>query len=57
MPTMRSIRSIVERMKTMSHYLIVSANKNGRVTLKIETNLVNLSAHFPNLHVQSFAGM
>lgn len=43
-------------MKTMSHYLIVSANKNGRVTLKIETNLVNLSAHFPNLHVQSFAG-
>lgn len=57
LPTLKSVRNIVERMKNMSHYLIVAANKDGRLTLKIETNLVKLSAHFPNLSVQSIAGM
>lgn len=56
MPSVKPVRNIVERMKQMTNYLIVSANKRGRVTLKIETNLVTLSAHFPNLTVHSFAG-
>lgn len=57
MPPLRPIKNIVERMKNMSHSLIVSANKNGRLALKIQTNTVSLSAHFPDLNVESFAGI
>ncbi|CAH0550478.1 unnamed protein product [Brassicogethes aeneus] len=56
MPSLKSIKNIVERMKNMSHSIIVSANKNGRLSLQIETNIVTLSAHFPNLSVESFTG-
>lgn len=41
----------------MSNALIMSANKFGRLTLKIKTNMVTLSAHFPELSVESFAGI
>lgn len=56
MPSLKHIKNIVERMKNMSHSLIVSANKYGRLTLKIKTNMISLSAHFPDLSVESFAG-
>ncbi|KAK9719822.1 Hus1-like protein [Popillia japonica] len=55
MPSLKHIKNIVERMKNMSHSLIVSANKYGRLTLKIKTNMISLSAHFPDLSVESFA--
>lgn len=54
MPQLKRIKNIVERMKSMSSSLIVNANKFGRLTLKIKTNMVTLSAHFPDLGVQSF---
>lgn len=57
MPPLKPIKSIVERMKNMSHNLIVSANKNGRLILQIKTNMATLSAHFTDLSVISFAGM
>lgn len=56
MPSLKPIKSIVEKMKNMSHTLIVSANKDGRLILQIKTNMVNLSAHFTSLSVFSFAG-
>lgn len=56
MPNLKPIKNIVERMKNMSHNLIVSANQFGKLTLKIETNMVTLSAHFHDLSVESFAG-
>lgn len=55
MPHLKPLKNIVERMKTMSHGLTVSADRNGRLTLQIKTNMVKLSAHFPNLNVESFA--
>jgi len=55
MPNLKPIKNIVERMKNMGNSLIVSANKYGRLTLKIKTNMVSLSAHFPDLSVESFA--
>ncbi|KAK4885330.1 hypothetical protein RN001_001601 [Aquatica leii] len=55
MPHLKPIKNIVERMKNMSHSLIVSANNFGRLSLQIKTNMVNLSAHFTNLGIQSFA--
>lgn len=56
MPPLRLIKNIVDRMKHMSHNLIVSANQFGNFTLKIETNMVTLAAHFKNLSIHSFAG-
>lgn len=57
MPCMKSIKNIVERMKCISQSITVSANKSGRLTLQILTTAVTLSAHFPDLSVQSFAGI
>lgn len=55
MPNLKPIKSIVERMKNMSHSLIVSATKFGKLSLQIKTNMVNLTAHFANLGIESFA--
>lgn len=56
MPNLKSVKNIVERMRTMSHYLIVSATKDGRLTLRINATLIKLQVHFPNLNIQSMAG-
>ncbi|XP_044265051.1 checkpoint protein HUS1 [Tribolium madens] len=55
MPNLKTIKTIVERMRSMSHSLIVSARKDGRLTFEIKTNIVTLSSHFPGLGVESFA--
>lgn len=57
MPPLKHLKNIVERMKSMSHQLIVSANKNGRLILQIKTNTVTISSHFPDLSLESFAGI
>lgn len=43
-------------MRNMSHSLKVSANNDGRLTLQIETSVVKLSAHFPDITLESFIG-
>ncbi|XP_045479818.1 checkpoint protein HUS1 isoform X1 [Harmonia axyridis] len=55
MPPLKHLKNIVERMKNISHQLIVSANKNGRLILQIKTNTVTISSHFPELSIESFA--
>ncbi|XP_066249726.1 checkpoint protein HUS1 [Euwallacea similis] len=55
MPNLKSIKSIVEKMKNMSHCLVVRANRSGELTLEIKTNIIKLSAHFSHLNVHSFA--
>lgn len=40
----------------MSHSLKVSANKSGQLSLQIETSIVKLSAHFPDITLESFIG-
>ncbi|VEN53691.1 unnamed protein product [Callosobruchus maculatus] len=57
MPNLKFLKNIVDKMRNMSHTLIVSANRTGRLTLQIKTNIINLSAHFTDLNVDSFAGM
>ncbi|KYB26297.1 Checkpoint protein HUS1-like Protein [Tribolium castaneum] len=55
MPNLKTIKTIVERMRNMSHSLTVAATKDGRLTFQIKTNIVTLSSHFPGLGVESFA--
>lgn len=56
MPNLKAVKPIVEHMRNMSNNLTLSANRSGRLTLKIQTNLVKLSTHFQDLNVESFAG-
>lgn len=56
MPKLKILKTIVERMKTLSQTITVSAAKSGILTLQIRTNLVTLGAHFGDLSVESFAG-
>lgn len=56
MPNLKSIKSIAEKMKNLGHGLTLRANKSGKLTLQIKNSVVNLSAHFPDLNVNSFVG-
>lgn len=56
MPPLKPIKNIVERMKSMSQSLTVSANKDGRLILRINADMISLSAHFTDLSIISFAG-
>ncbi|KAJ1980468.1 Checkpoint protein hus1, partial [Dimargaris cristalligena] len=49
MPSLTNIRSIVERMKTISNTLEISANTNGEFRLKVESELVEIVTYYKNL--------
>ncbi|XP_066589690.1 checkpoint protein HUS1 [Prorops nasuta] len=51
MPNLKHIRKIVERMKNMSPHLIVTAEKNGTLILKIDADNASVATHFHRLHV------
>ncbi|CAF0908713.1 unnamed protein product [Didymodactylos carnosus] len=39
-PSIKTLKNIVDRMKTLSNFLILQGNKSGELTVKIETDLV-----------------
>lgn len=49
MPPLVSVRTIIDRMKSMSNYLTISANFNGEFILKIETEAVSVETYFKDL--------
>jgi len=49
MPPLVSVRTIIDRMKSMSNYLTISANYNGEFRLKIETESVLVETYFKDL--------
>jgi len=49
MPPLVSVRTIIDRMKSMSNYLTISANYNGEFRLKIETESVSVETYFKDL--------
>ncbi|XP_054979035.1 checkpoint protein HUS1-like [Sorex araneus] len=48
-PVLKIMKSVVEKMKNISNHLIIEANQNGELNLKIETNLVYVTTHFKDL--------
>ncbi|XP_012863035.2 checkpoint protein HUS1-like, partial [Echinops telfairi] len=46
---LKTIKSVVEKMKNISNHLIIEANLNGELNLKIETELVCVTTHFKDL--------
>lgn len=56
LPNLKSIKKIVDRMKNVNNSLVVMANKTGRLTLKVKSDTVTVSAHFTDLMIESFDG-
>ncbi|XP_014204365.1 checkpoint protein HUS1-like [Copidosoma floridanum] len=51
MPQFKHLKSVVERIKNMSPILIISANTNGVLAFKADTDTATITVHFPNLAV------
>ncbi|KAM4689175.1 checkpoint protein HUS1 isoform 1-T4 [Discoglossus pictus] len=49
LPALKTMKSVVERMKNLSNFIVFEANRNGEMNLKIETDLVSVSTHFKDL--------
>ncbi|XP_033854575.3 checkpoint protein HUS1-like isoform X1 [Acipenser ruthenus] len=49
LPPLKTMKNVVERMKNLSNFLVLEANLNGEMNLKIETDLVSVTTHFKDL--------
>uniref|UniRef100_A0A8C6W2V0 Checkpoint protein n=1 Tax=Nannospalax galili TaxID=1026970 RepID=A0A8C6W2V0_NANGA len=49
LPALKTMKSVVEKMKNISNHLVIEANLNGELNLKIETELVCVTTHFKDL--------
>ncbi|KAK6183601.1 hypothetical protein SNE40_011049 [Patella caerulea] len=49
MPQIRLLRNVIDKMKNLSNYVVISANKNGEMKLQVETEMVSISTHFSDL--------
>ncbi|XP_062377107.1 checkpoint protein HUS1 isoform X2 [Sardina pilchardus] len=49
LPPLKTMKSVVDRMKNLSNYLVIEANLSGEMNLKIETDLVSVTTHFKDL--------
>ncbi|XP_067861540.1 checkpoint protein HUS1 isoform X2 [Heptranchias perlo] len=49
LPVLKIMKSVVERMKNLSNHVIIEANQNGEMNLKIDTDLVSVTTHFKEL--------
>ncbi|XP_028919539.1 checkpoint protein HUS1 [Ornithorhynchus anatinus] len=49
LPMLKIMKSVVERMKNISNYIVIEANLSGEMNLKIETDLVSVTTHFKDL--------
>lgn len=56
MPNLKIVRNVVERMKALGFFIIVSANCNGMFRLKAETETATIVTHFKNLTVEHSKG-
>ncbi|XP_022087084.1 checkpoint protein HUS1-like [Acanthaster planci] len=51
MPPLKALRNVVERMKNLGSYMELSANQNGEMRLRVETDQVTVSTHFKDLEI------
>ncbi|XP_076027566.1 checkpoint protein HUS1 isoform X1 [Genypterus blacodes] len=49
LPPLKTMKNVVDRMKNLSNFLVMEANLNGEMNLKIETDLVSVTTHFKEL--------
>ncbi|KAJ8311186.1 hypothetical protein KUTeg_011263, partial [Tegillarca granosa] len=49
MPQIKMLRNVVDKMKNLSNFVVLSANQNGEMKLLVETDMVSISTHFRDL--------
>ncbi|GCB71177.1 checkpoint protein HUS1 isoform X1 [Scyliorhinus torazame] len=49
LPVLKIMKSVVERMKNLANHVVIEANQNGEMNLKIDTDLVSVTTHFKDL--------
>ncbi|XP_013856486.1 checkpoint protein HUS1 [Austrofundulus limnaeus] len=49
LPPLKTMKNVVDRMKNLSNFLVMEANMNGDMNLKIQTDLVSVTTHFRDL--------
>ncbi|XP_017289422.1 checkpoint protein HUS1 [Kryptolebias marmoratus] len=49
LPPLKTLKNVVDRMKNLSNFLLIEANMNGEMKLKIQTDLVSVTTHFKDL--------
>ncbi|XP_056155540.1 checkpoint protein HUS1 [Lampris incognitus] len=49
LPPLKTMKNVVDRMNNLSNFLVMEANMNGVMNLKIETDLVSVTTHFRDL--------
>jgi hypothetical protein len=57
LPALKLLRTVAERMKALSSYIVLLANHEGTLILKVETPEATVSTHFKNLTVENSGGM
>jgi len=56
MPPLKSIRTVIDRMKNISDYLTIEANMAGCLTLKIDTDMVSIATFYKGLEHPQIEG-
>lgn len=51
LPQLRQVRKVVERMRNMSPHLIVTADRAGNMSLKVDNDNATVTTHFQGLQV------
>lgn len=49
LPSLRVMKNVIERMKNLSSFLVISASVEGSISFKVESDLVSVATHFRNL--------
>uniref|UniRef100_A0A8C4T230 Checkpoint protein n=2 Tax=Erpetoichthys calabaricus TaxID=27687 RepID=A0A8C4T230_ERPCA len=49
LPPLKTVKNVLDRMRNLCHVLVLEANMNGEMNLKIDTDLVSVSTHFRDL--------
>lgn len=57
MPPLKTIRPIIEKMKNLEQYIYITANMNGELTFKVETELFSIGSFFRGLEHPQLEGM
>ncbi|XP_046852078.1 checkpoint protein HUS1-like isoform X2 [Xenia sp. Carnegie-2017] len=52
MPSLKTVKNIVDKMKQFNSQIVISANSRGCMTLKVATDLVTTTTYFKGLEVE-----
>lgn len=56
LPSLKQLRTTIDRMRTMTSEVVIRASAEGRLTLQIKTDMAKVSTRFKGLRVEAFGG-